>query len=117
MQRTAKSFAKTLEELGPLLETRLIYESPTAKGRLKAPLAVEVRRGQDWFFAVIPHLEIIEEGHTPDDAVVRCFETLFEVMRSYAHTAPQQLSPDARTHWKQLQAVAELMNDGCHPTT
>lgn len=116
MQRTARDFAKALQELGPLVETRLVYESPTAKGRLKAPLEVEVRRGREWFFAVIPHLEIIEEGHTPDDAVTRCFETLFAVIESYAYTSPQQLSQDARDHWKQLQAVAELMNDGCHPT-
>jgi hypothetical protein len=117
MQRVVGDFAKSSEELGPLVETRLVYESPTAKGHLRTPLPVEVRRGRKWFFAVIPRLEIVEEGRTPDDAVTRCFETLFEIMKSYAHMSSQQLSQDARDHWKRLQAVAELINDGCHPAS
>lgn len=75
---------------------------------------VEVRRGAEWFLAAIPELEIVEEGRTPDAAVKNCLETLFELLRSYARTPPQELSPKARAHWKRLQAVAQLGNNERH---
>lgn len=112
-----RGFAQALESLGSVVETRLVYESPVAKGCLRVPVAVEVRRGTTWFFAAIPELEIVEEGHTPDAAVKNCLETLFVLLRSYASTPPKKLSRGARAHWKHLQAVAQLTDDGRHRKT
>ncbi|MBI1741606.1 hypothetical protein HYR54_00885 [Candidatus Acetothermia bacterium] len=108
MAATIKAFAESLHELGPLVETRLLYQSPTSKGKLRTPITVEVHRGREWFFAAVPELEILEEGETPDAAVKHCLETLFEIMDSYANTPLQDLSEDARAHWKRLKTVAEL---------
>ncbi|MCS6903524.1 MAG: hypothetical protein NZO41_04535 [Candidatus Bipolaricaulota bacterium] len=107
-------FAQALNSLGSLVETRWVYESPVMLGRLQRPVMVEVRRGAEWFFAAIPELEIVEEGHTPDAAVKHCLETLFELLRSYARTPPQELSRKARAHWRRLQTLAQLGNDGHH---
>jgi hypothetical protein len=57
---------------------------------------------------------IVEEGRTPEAAVKRCLETLFELMRSYTNTPPQELSQQAHAHWRQLQAVAQLTRNGRH---
>lgn len=115
--KAIREFSKSLADLGQLVETRVLYESPVPQGRLKAPLTLEVRRGSTWFFAALPELGIVEEGRTPDAAVKRCVETLFEVIRSYAHIPPQELSRQAYAHWRQLQAVAQLTNNGCHRET
>lgn len=108
LDKAVKDFAASLEDLGRVVEAQTLYESPTPKGRLRAPVTVEVRRGKEWFFAAIPELEMVEEGRTPDAAVTNCLETLFEVMASYASTPAEQLSEGARAHWERLQAVGEV---------
>jgi hypothetical protein len=112
--KAAREFIQSLADLGPLVETRVLYESPVPQGRLQAPLLVEVRRSASWFFAALPALGIVEEGRTPEAAVKRCLETLFELLRSYTNTPPQELSQQAHAHWRQLQAVARLTRNGRH---
>ncbi len=109
------AFMESLEDLGDLIERRVVYPAQTPKGRLLTPVTIEIRHGKKYFFASIAKLEIVEEGETSEAAVKNCLDTLFQVLKSYENTPSEQLSKGASAHWKRLQVVA-ASSHGRHST-
>jgi len=103
--KIAATVVKRTSDLGVLVEEQVVYELPSPRWRLRSPLKVYLWRGEEWFFAEIEELELVEEGRTPEQAMANCFETLFEVYVSYRSTKASQLSKGAKEFLHRLESV------------